>query len=70
MSIPKAVALLGIGRDHLRLIETDDDVKVVVIRGEGKDFGGGGDLLLGENARGRARAAGRDADAGVAISRL
>lgn len=28
MSIPKAVALLGIGRDHLRLIETDDAFRI------------------------------------------
>jgi glutamate/tyrosine decarboxylase-like PLP-dependent enzyme len=28
MSIPKAVALIGIGRDHLRLIETDDAFRI------------------------------------------
>ncbi len=28
MSIPKAIALLGIGREHLRLIECDDEFRV------------------------------------------
>ncbi len=29
MSIPKSVALLGIGRDHLRLVATDDSFRII-----------------------------------------
>lgn len=29
MSMPKSIALLGIGRDHLRLIETDDSFRMI-----------------------------------------